>query len=353
MHSFYIIIENLYLYLRTNNKFIFNKLYNDFCNSYSIVNEIPVKPGISINICLQDSYNTKISKLCHLNYLDNKFICATHRGIDIILNKYNKSIDIITTNASEVTLDIIEKIIISCISVYLENYNCFYLHASGVCKNNNSIIFLGNKFSGKTSFMCHLLDIGFDFISNDRIGIISSEIINTCIGFPTSIGLRLGTIYNCISPHTISNFLNNNSFKSSIKDLKLNLTGINSLYNNSIINNNLDFKFNVFIEDFLQIFNTTIITKSNLKIIIFLEYSQITELPKIIKIPNHFINNLIKNYTIDSFHPAMPYIRRIQKSKKVLPQITDITKIICFKIQHNFKNLDTLNSFFNNIINFN
>jgi len=85
---------------------------------------------------------------------------------------------------------------------FFERKNGIFLHASSIVDDNNAIVFVGEKGSGKTTNMLYILDSeNVAYSSNERTGIILDKASGNLItyGNPARINIRANSLKQCKS----------------------------------------------------------------------------------------------------------------------------------------------------------
>lgn len=104
----------------------------------------------------------------------------------------------------------LKRFIIDYINRIIEIDNNFFLHGSSVVKDGQSIIFTGEKMSGKTTNMLQFLDeCGYNYSSNEKVAIIKKNDNLYSYGCPSNINVRVGTLkYNPNLFSNLSSYIN-------------------------------------------------------------------------------------------------------------------------------------------------
>lgn len=121
-------------------------------------------------------------------------------GKSIILSIDNNEDDIL----------FLKRFIIDYINRIIERNNSFFLHGSSVIDGGQSIIFTGEKMSGKTTNMLQMLDkYNFSYSSNEKVAIIKNNNSLYSYGCPSNINVRVGTLkYNSNLLTKLSGYIN-------------------------------------------------------------------------------------------------------------------------------------------------
>ena len=155
-----------------------DSVYKYFSNDWLLV-EKPQSKSIVSKIYIFDNI-IDINKIINFdadeNITDDDYLIATKTeemiwfatdkkgtiGISIIEYRYDH--EIYTT-----MYEFIRGQLLIHIGVYYENNGKYLIHASAVHRDNNAMILMGKKFSGKSTQTAILMNLGWDFISDDKV----------------------------------------------------------------------------------------------------------------------------------------------------------------------------------------
>ena len=127
----------------------------------------------------------KDNKYCNKKLLlDNHYIELINNELTLYLEK---------TNENEIIF--LKRVISDLINRLFEQNKGIFLHSSSIVDSNNSIIFIGDKGSGKTTTLLNILDknnVGYS--SNERTGIIKVKDQILTYGNTSRINIRANTL---------------------------------------------------------------------------------------------------------------------------------------------------------------
>lgn len=164
--------------LTTNKKDIINYCYTSFSDYFDFSNKISFDSEVII--CDKPIFNSKIS------YKSKSF-----HSFELFYDRKLNHI-VVTSLNHDYCLEIM-RLVRELLIFHIDKNSLIFLHAACVTKNDNGIIILGEKNSGKTTTCIALLKHGYDLVSNDKLLVeqIDNEIV--CRGLPISIGIRNNT----------------------------------------------------------------------------------------------------------------------------------------------------------------
>ena len=135
-----------------------------------------------LTIVLLDKNNSKIKSNAFL--IDNHLVYLEGNELYIFVEKNNKN-----------EIIFIKRLLIDLINRFFEKKQGIFLHSSSIVDSNNSIVFIGDKGSGKTTNMLYMLDKGsISYSSNERTGIIYNNGILLTYGNPARINIRANSL---------------------------------------------------------------------------------------------------------------------------------------------------------------
>ena len=101
-----------------------------------------------------------------------------------------------------------KRVITSLYTRLLENYNGIFIHGSAISKDEEAIVFIGNRGMGKTFNMIeNIIENDYNFVSNDKVFICEKGCDYIVKGVPSSIGLREKNILHF---NQLKNFIDQN-----------------------------------------------------------------------------------------------------------------------------------------------
>lgn len=233
--------------------------------------EINTFVNIDLNIIIKNNiindnvFNSiYINKNLYYARSENKFICV-YKDMKLVIDskKSIAKIDSIIVNCNfnkmffNIVFDMILRSKLSVNSIAL-------MHAAGVSKDSKTILLLSNKSVGKTSLTLNLVSKGWKYLSDDKIWVNSSGDV---LSYPRYVVIKesnLNIHKNLFSKYTI--------FKYNIKRL---LKKISNNHNYLYI---LDYLVKIPIQKYkIEVLypSSTILKKTNIKHIIFLEKTYI------------------------------------------------------------------------------
>ena len=163
-------------------------------NKYIIFNKF-----LKMNLYIENELD--ISKKAIIDYIEpyiymvdgecfsKNYIKVKRNEIEIFFNE-----DRIIYKESNILL--LKRIIIDIFSRIIENKRGIFLHSSSLSYNNQSIVFIGNRGSGKTTTLLNLLNLGaFEYSSNDSTAIYIEKNKVYTYGNPSSLNVRVNTLF--------------------------------------------------------------------------------------------------------------------------------------------------------------
>ena len=138
--------------------------------------------NIDLSIVILDKNTTKIKSNAIL--LDSHFVCLAENELYVYIEKNNKN-----------EILFIKRLLIDLINRFFEKKQGFFLHSSSIIDLNNSVVFIGEKGSGKTTTMLYILEKGLSgYSSNERTGIIYKDGQLLTYGNPARINVRANSL---------------------------------------------------------------------------------------------------------------------------------------------------------------
>lgn len=120
---------------------------------------------------------------------DNYFIVDNHMAI------YKDNIIYVLSNNKKEDILFIKRLLSDLINRYIEKKGGIFLHSSSIVDDSKSIIFIGDKGSGKTTNMLYILEqYQLGYSANERTGIILKDDIIRTYGNPARINIRANTL---------------------------------------------------------------------------------------------------------------------------------------------------------------
>lgn len=313
-----------------SNKFkIIEKLSIEYKDYFKFKIEEKVKGNEKINIIESKRLYHKYKDKNEIKYNKTENFFKKDRNCLVVMNKPEKNIDVLCEDYGVIESQYVGEILISLFGKHYENNGFYFLHAAGVAKNDNAILFTGEKNSGKTSIMLLLLQNGFDFIANSRIG-INNEML--CIGQPYMLGMRLNTAYNLLSSDEQNKFFNTDDYKRVNKNLEL------ERFNNdkeSILKRYHDRKINLKNQDIKDIFDCNLKNNAKVRTIIIPEYCKSIQKIEVRKLEeNEKITMLMDNYESGVYSPVRYLNELYNRNNRIIPNNV-IKNIDFYKIKQN------------------
>ena len=267
---------------------------------------IPYDNSQVINIKYENNYNNYSTSNDYL--MDGHKLIKDGNGVILLLKREEKEIVFL------------KRFIIDYANRIIERNGGFFLHGSSVVDSGKSIIFTGDKMSGKTTNMLYMLDrYGLSYSSNERVAIINNGKSIFSYGCPSNINIRIGTLcYNSNLFSKFSKYVNSNTFNLEMKDI------------DKLEEQRLVFSVN----DIARIFETginpsgTITCICNLTFLPEVDFSmrELTFKEKLIILKRNLISGIYPTRK-DTLEEILP----IQYNKTLL----DISSLKCYNICHN------------------
>lgn len=324
--------------IETNSKLIEKYIKQSFSyiNIKSINSNIKTDSTLKIIISSEIYNNNRFIKLCEDQYTDSRYKALYHRDNMIFIMKKEHLLYLILDKKQNIDITFIEKIISSIISKLLQLDDTFFIRASCVSKGGKAVAIAGDSKTGKTTIMCWLLQNGYNMLSNDKIGLryINNKV--EVVGIPISIGIRQDTIDKCFCLKSKKKIINNINYKNFI--------------NNEFKNGKSD-KFNIQVDELINILGSDIVLKSNLKCIIVNEYDRSQKDLKIKYLNKNKFEKFLLMRQINGMYPSMEYINTIYRDKKVTLNREIFSKIKIVKIWSNEYNYYDLYKIIEKLIN--
>lgn len=289
-------IVNIYLgskcvSVRSNKKSIIDSFKEEYSEYFKFHIEEKIKGTEIITIIENEVLYEKYKNREEIRNKKNENILKKDRNCIIVVNKVKKSIDVLCAQYGIIEEQYVGEILISIFGEFYEENGFYFFHASGVEKNKNSILMVGARNSGKTAIMSNLLQNGFNYMANSRIGI--NEKLDS-IGQPYRLGMRMNTIYNLVSEECKTKIFNTEDYERVNKNLQLERFNGNK---EAILKRYSDRKINLKNQDIKNVFDCKLQKKAKIKAIIIPEYSENIKKIEVKKLnENEKITVLIDNY---------------------------------------------------------
>lgn len=185
MEEFDLVYKNIRLRVECD-KYI-EKLVNDHLLNHITFNKSNEIPTYSIVI----GDNIKNTHGLYYRMVDKWFNNAT---LDCYIDNKNKICYATNFYASSDKYKnlLIQYFISNVFNRFLEMEGYLGVHSSCVEENNNGVLFVAGRYSGKTNCMLNMMNDGFNCVTNDKIAL--KKIDNSIIGYgiAQSISIRLG-----------------------------------------------------------------------------------------------------------------------------------------------------------------
>lgn len=337
-------VGNKCISIRTNKDKIINGLKSEYSDYFNFKIEKEEKGTEKINIVESEELYTKYKNQEEIKNKNEDNLYKKDRNCLIIIDKLEKNINILCANYGVIEEQYIGEILISMFGKYYEDNGFYFFHASGVSKNDNSVLMVGAKNSGKTAIMTALLQNGFSYIANSRIGINNNL---HSIGQPYMLGIRMNTIYNSLSEDYQKKVFMTEDYKRVHKNLELNRFNGNK---EEILNRYQDRKINLKNREIKEIFNCDMKKISKVKAIIIPEYCKSVKNINIRKLKeNEKMTILIDNY-VSAIYSPVKYLNELyeKKNRKIPNNI--IENVDFYKVKQNENTNEELISWINEII---
>lgn len=202
-------------------------LFNDFCKFYLINNcDIEINKleeyfytYINIKECLEKENDNEIVLILESensfnnNIYDEQYAIESHK-----LCIKDKNI-ILFLKKNDVLF--LKRLIIDIMNRIIETKGGRFFHGATVVKDGKSIIFTGDKMSGKTTNMLLMLnENNFNYLSNEKVALIKQDNNIYTYGCPSNINVRVGTLeYNNDIYNRLKECINTNGYKTKLKHL--------------------------------------------------------------------------------------------------------------------------------------
>ena len=130
-----------------------------------------------------------------LNKEDKVFDNNSIQIDDHLFKRENKRLFVGISNYEYDEILFIKRVLIDLINRFFESKKGIFLHSSAIVSNDNSIIFIGDKGSGKTTNMLYMLNnYKFAYSSNERTGLKLDNDVIISYGNPSRINIRANTL---------------------------------------------------------------------------------------------------------------------------------------------------------------
>lgn len=344
--------------MKIANVYVGNKCISIISNKYKIISELKleysdyfkfkieeeIKGTDKINIIESSNLYEKFKIAREIKHKKNENYFRKDRNCIVVMNKLERNIDILCESYGIIESQYVGEILISMFGKYYEDNGFYFFHASGVSKNNKSVVIAGSRNSGKTSVMSILLQNDFDYIANSRIGINDSLY---SIGQPYMLGMRINTIYKSLSEDHQDRIFKTEDYQRVEKILELwRFNGDKE----AILKRYYDRKINLKNKEIKEIFNCGLKKKSNLKAIIIPEYCsnlQRIEIEKLNKSEKMTI--LVDNYE-GGIYSSVKYLNELYKRNNRKIPNNVINKIDFYKVRQNENTNSELINWINKLI---
>ncbi|WP_157763302.1 hypothetical protein [Pseudomonas citronellolis] len=121
--------------------------------------------------------------------VDVKVVCVSKKSRARVVDFY------FPIENREVTRRMVFRLLRAIVVIVLREKGWGFVHASAVSLDGDVLAFIGDKFSGKTTSLLAMLEYtDARFITNDKMALSSNSPCDGVIGFPISIGIRVGTL---------------------------------------------------------------------------------------------------------------------------------------------------------------
>ena len=337
-------VGNKCISIKTNKTEIIRELKEEYSDYFNFVIESKPNGAESITIIESELLYEKYKNKKELKDKKKENFFKKDRNCIIVMNKLERNIDILCAKYGIIEGQYVGEILISMFGKYYEENGFYFFHASGVSKNNNSVLMVGAKNSGKTSIMAALLNDGFDYMANSRIG-INNNLYS--IGQPYMLGMRMNTIYNFMSAECKNKIFNTEDFKRVNENLELERFEGKT---DNILNRYGDRKINLKNKEIKEIFNCNLEKKSKIKAIIIPEYCENLRKMEVKKLEaNEKMTVLIDNYE-SGIYSNVKYLNELYANKNRRIPNNVIEKIDFYRIRQNENTNKEIISFINDII---
>lgn len=166
---------------------------------------------------------------------DNRVVISQNRLFAVIVENETE-LTLITTNDYSNSCVQVLRVIRELLFFNAESDSSVIFHCAAVSKQDNGIMICGTKGSGKTTTMIKLLELGYDFISNDRVVVGNDVNFLVVSSVPLPIRLGYGTAKKCEKMKYIDDFKfsrfqqiyspKNNNYKSYGSEIKYELSPV-------------------------------------------------------------------------------------------------------------------------------
>lgn len=328
MKKIFIVYNNIIIKLLSNDTKMIENIMYEFNNYYKFI-EIDNESNFNNEIILLNDAEIYNKYDQNIKYKENDQIIAIRKHkILVSYDKKQQKIYVIYEKNKDIVLQYIGEIILSIFGKNIENNGFYFLHSACASYNNNAVVIIGERASGKTTILCRLMQRKFDFIANSQIGIGREAGHMIAIGLPSRIGIRRETIDKYLS----------NIEKNKIIEIK----------NRDYINNLS--KINLSVAEINQIFNIKTRDKANLKMIIIPIYNQNIKHIQVREISDsEIIEELLKNRRLGVYEPQKD-IDKFYKTNRVRCELTFFKDINFFKITQNENTIDELTEWMENYL---
>ncbi|MBR6689893.1 MAG: hypothetical protein IKL65_01010 [Bacilli bacterium] len=163
--------------INSNNDELIYDLIKKYGNYFKLTND---SSDFNISYLVYENPIPLGTEFKEINETEYNYVAHKDDNLYVFMKEYNKTKE-----------DFVKRIFTNYYIKVLQKNGFIIIHGACVSKNDEAIIFSGNKRCGKTTTLINLLNRGYDFIANDRIAVkkINDEFI--VHGIPFSMGIIL------------------------------------------------------------------------------------------------------------------------------------------------------------------
>lgn len=293
--------------------------------------------------------NSKIFKLCRINFEDNNFICVAHRDCNVILDRTTNHIYAYYYEFNKNVLDFINRLITTTIHIIMEQEGIFIIRASCLEKNGNAIAILEYNPNDSESAFYHLLQYNdFNFISINKLGLYNKENSLFSINIPSKYGISFDTISDYLSSSTKNHILKNPSFRKLSSPSDINLLSNYSNSSTKRFSSYLNKRIYLNSNDIQSIFNSNIYLNHKIDLVIISQYTPNLSSLKITNLSKNDLSKFIKDNHIKNLSSSLSYIYKLFNKDIINTHFLNC-EVHCIKIKQNKNTISELNTYISSL----
>lgn len=248
----------------------------------------------------------------------NNYVLETEEPFKIYVHRSDKKI--IITNVEEKNyrefMRLIRELFVYCITL---TKRCCFFHAACVTNGEFAVAIIGGKFAGKTTMCLNFLNLGWNFISNDKLVLVKNDNNIFCWGLPIALGIREGT---------------KQLFTEKLNDLVIDQE---------------DSRYYLTPNQLIDRFNIEVSNGQKLKMMLIPSFCPEARKISVTKMAEEEAINYLKNQRLESIYSDRKKINRLAAYSND-DSLNSLIKIPVYKVVINCENINQLNDIIEDIL---